>query len=309
MKQYLENVTKILIDGEKRPDRTGTGTVSLFNTTFSHEMEHGFPLMTHKRMSVKSIFAELVWFLSGDTNSHNLEELGSKVWKEFAALDGEIGPMYGASWRGNDAAGVDQIAVLLSNIKNDPYSRRHYMSAWRVESLPESGMSPSKNAEAGRMSLAPCHTNSQFYVSMTGKLSLTFTMRSSDTLLGAPYNIASYGALLSIMAFLTDLEPGTLTANFGDSHIYMDHVLEGQAHTIVNAKTYPLPIMDLSESKFLVAARDKVRKLSKESRYIGNYSEVLDVLFVDNTKEILKDLCNSIKGYTHGPVIKMNVSV
>lgn len=308
MKSYLENVRKILMEGEERPDRTGTGTVSYFGTTFEHDMKDGFPLMTHKRMGTKSIFAELVWFLSGDTNSHNLEKLGSTIWKKFAAPNGDIGPMYGAAWRGYAGHRVDQIGVLLRDIKHNPESRRLCVSAWHPEMLPDSKCTPSENAANGKMSLAPCHTNFQCYVSMVGELHLTFTMRSSDTILGAPYNIASYGALLHIMAYLTDLTPGRLIANFGDSHIYMDHIIEGHAIKVVNAKTYTLPTMDLSNSLLLNAARETMRNTTPLT-IRSHYSEILDVLFVDNREEIIEDLRSAVHGYVHGPSIKMNVSV
>lgn len=308
MKAYLDNVKKIMTNGEVRPDRTGTGTTSYFGTHFEHDMKDGFPLMTHKKMETKSIFAELVWFLAGSNDSHQLEKLGSKIWKKFAAPNGSIGPMYGSAWRGRHGHPVDQIAALLKELKFNAMSRRHYVSTWSPSMLPDPSMSPSANAEAGRMSLAPCHTSFQFYITVSGQLHLSFEMRSSDTLLGAPFNIASYGAMLNMFAYLLDLTPGRLIANFGDSHIYMDHIECGGLAEVLNRPTYELPSMDLSDIDELNYARQRIRGY-QELTPVDKYSEVLDYLFDESAVQMISGLTDSIKNYQHGDSIKMKVSV
>lgn len=179
MKAYLDIIEKIMKSGEIRPDRTGTGTKSYFGTRFEHDCRDGFPLMTHKKISTKSVFAELVWFLGGNTNSDELVKMGSTIWKEFAAPDGNIGPMYGAAWRGRMGHPVDQLADAIRLIKTEPNSRRICVNAWKPELLPDPKISPSANASNGRMSLAPCHVSYQFYVGNDNILHLSWEQRSA----------------------------------------------------------------------------------------------------------------------------------
>lgn len=308
MKQYLDLVKFVMDNGEVRPDRTGTGTKSWFGYMFEHDCRDGFPLMTHKKVGTKSVFSELVWFLAGDTNSHNLEKLGSTIWQEWANAAGDIGPMYGAAWRGRGYHEIDQLAMIIKEIKDSPMSRRLLVSAWLPELLPVSGMSPIDNVNEGNMALAPCHVQYQFYVTTNGVMHLKFDIRSNDLGLGAPFNIASYAALLYLVAYLTDYTPGRLIATIGDAHLYMDHIESGAVDKILAAKTHPLPTMDLSDIDILNVGRDRIRKFDKKTApHI--YGETLDMMFVDNAMQMVDGLRKSVKGYTHEEPIKMNVSV
>lgn len=308
MKQYIDLVKTIMEKGEIRLDRTGTGTKSYFGLTFEHDCSKTFPLVTHKQMGTKSVFAELVWFMAGDTNSHNLEKLGSTIWREWANKDGDIGPMYGAAWRGRRGHRVDQLATALRDIKFNPYSRRILVSAWLPELLPRDDRSPVENVNANRMALAPCHVQFQFYVSNNDTLNLKWDQRSSDTALGIPYNIASYAALLHIVAYLTDLKPGRLIGTFGDVHLYLDHIEEGHVSEILTRELHPLPTMDLSGIDVLDHARETIRDF-KTNAPVFAFTYVLDYLFVDNGYKMVTGLRKSIKGYKHGKPISMNVSV
>lgn len=308
MKAYLDIVKKIMDAGEYRGDRTGTGTKSYFGTHFEHDCRDGFPLVTHKKVGTKSVFAELVWFLAGNTNSHDLEKLGSSIWKEFAAPNGDIGPMYGAAWRGRQGHPVDQLADAIRLIKFDPMSRRICVNAWKPELLPDTTMSPSENAAKGRMALAPCHVSYQFFVGRDDSLHLSWEQRSADTALGIPYNIASYAGLLHLVAYLTDLTPGRLIGNFGDTHLYNDHINEGHVETMLARQTHPLPTMSLEDSDTLHDARQIVRHFDKTTP-VSMYGHLLDTLFIDNAEEMIDVLRQGIKNYTHEATIKMNVSV
>lgn len=308
MKQYIDTVKLIQEKGEVRPDRTGTGTKSYFGVHFEHDCADGFPLVTHKKMGTKSVFAELIWFLAGDTNSHNLEKLGSTIWKEWANEEGDIGPMYGAAWRGKRGHKVDQLAQVLKEIKHNPNSRRMLVSAWVPELLPDTTFSPVENVNNGLMALAPCHVQYQFYVSNGDTLNLKWDQRSVDTALGLPYNIASYAALLYMMAYLTDLKPGRLIASLGDTHLYMDHINEGHVDEILSRELHELPTMDVSGIEPLQYARQKLTGF-QPSTPLHFYSGVLDFLFIMRQKEMINGLRASISNYKHGPSIKMKVSV
>lgn len=308
MKAYIDLVNFVMENGEVRGDRTGTGTKSWFGYMIEHDCRNGFPLMTHKKMGTKSIFAELVWFLAGDTNSKNLEKLGSTIWKEWANENGDIGPMYGAAWRGRREHQIDQLALVLKEIKDAPTSRRLLVSAWLPELLPVSTMSPVENVNFGNMALAPCHVQYQVYVSQGDVLNLKFDIRSNDLGLGCPYNIASYAALLYLIAYLTDKTPGRLIATIGDAHLYLNHIESGAVDKILSAPTHPLPTMDLSEIDVLNKGRKTFRQFDKATppHY---YSRLLDRLFINHDAEMVAGLCGSIKNYVHEKPIKMDVSV
>ena len=212
MKQYLELVKHVLDNGVFKGDRTGTGTKSVFGYQMRFNMADGFPLLTTKKVHLKSIIHELLWFLQGSTNVHYLQENGVRIWNEWAADDGELGPIYGYQWRSwpdYDGGHIDQISDVVEQIKHNPDSRRLIVSAWNVAQVPQ-------------MALPPCHTLFQFYVA-DGKLSLQLYQRSGDIFLGVPFNIASYALLLLMVAQVTGLEPGEYIHTLGDAHIYTNH--------------------------------------------------------------------------------------
>ena len=228
MKQYLELLDHILTDGVAKGDRTGTGTLSTFGYQMRFNLEDGFPLLTTKKLHLKSIIYELLWFLRGDTNVAYLQEHGVKIWNEWARPDGSLGPVYGAQWRSwPDYRGgfVDQISQAQELIRRDPDSRRIVVSAWNVAQLPD-------------MALAPCHALFQFYVA-DGRLSLQLYQRSADCFLGVPFNIASYALLLHMMAQVTGLQPGEFVHTLGDAHIYHNHI--DQVRLQLTREPRPLP--------------------------------------------------------------------
>lgn len=213
MKQYLELLNRILNEGTRKSDRTGTGTLSVFGHQMRFDMAEGFPLLTTKKLHLKSIIYELLWFLRGDTNVKYLHDHGVRIWDEWADENGELGPIYGHEWRSwPDYQGgtIDQIANVVDQIRRTPDSRRMIVSAWNV-------------AEVDSMALPPCHTMFQFYVA-EGRLSLQLYQRSADTFLGVPFNIASYALLLQMMAQVTGLQPGEFIHTTGDTHLYINHL-------------------------------------------------------------------------------------
>ena len=213
MKQYLELLNRILNEGTRKSDRTGTGTLSVFCHQMRFDMAEGFPLLTTKKLHLKSIIYELLWFLRGDTNVKYLHDHGVRIWDEWADENGELGPIYGHEWRSwPDYQGgtIDQIANVVDQIRRTPNSRRMIVSAWNV-------------AEVDSMALPPCHTMFQFYVA-EGRLSLQLYQRSADTFLGVPFNIASYALLLQMMAQVTGLQPGEFIHTTGDTHLYLNHL-------------------------------------------------------------------------------------
>lgn len=213
MKQYLELLNRILKEGTRKSDRTGTGTLSVFGHQMRFDMAEGFPLLTTKKLHLKSIIYELLWFLRGDTNVKYLHDHGVRIWDEWADENGELGPIYGHEWRSwPDYQGgtIDQIANVVDQIRRTPDSRRMIVSAWNV-------------AEVDSMALPPCHTMFQFYVA-EGRLSLQLYQRSADTFLGVPFNIASYALLLQMMAQVTGLQPGEFIHTTGDTHLYLNHL-------------------------------------------------------------------------------------
>ena len=213
MKQYLDLLNKILEEGVEKKDRTGTGTISVFGNQMRFHLEDGFPLLTTKKLHLKSIIYELLWFLKGDTNSHYLQEHGVRIWNEWADEDGNLGHIYGYQWRSwPDYQGghIDQITEVINQIKNNPDSRRMIVSAWNV-------------ADLNNMNLPPCHILFQFYVA-DGKLSCQLYQRSADTFLGVPFNIASYSLLTMMVAQVCGLQPGDFVYTTGDTHIYLNHI-------------------------------------------------------------------------------------
>lgn len=228
MKNYLELLQDVLDNGVKKEDRTGTGTISVFGRQLRFNLSQGFPLVTTKRIHLKSVVHELLWFLRGETNISYLKEHGVRIWDEWADENGNLGPVYGSQWRAwetPDGRTIDQIANVVEAIKNNPDSRRHLVSAWNV-------------AEIDNMKLPPCHFVFQFYVA-NGKLSCMLTMRSVDTFLGLPFNIASYALLTHMMAQQCNLEVGDFIWSGGDVHIYSNHL--EQVHTQLQREPYPLP--------------------------------------------------------------------
>jgi thymidylate synthase len=226
MKQYLDLLQDILDNGARKGDRTGTGTLSVFGRQYRHNLSDGFPLLTTKKLHLKSIINELLWFLSGDTNIRWLKENGVSIWDEWATEEGELGPIYGAQWTAwptRDGGAINQIDYVVDCLRNNPDSRRILFHGWNVEYLPDERISPQDNVRAGRMALPPCHLLYQFYVA-GGVLSAQLLIRSSDSFLGLPYNTASLAVLTMMLAQQCDLEPGEIIICTGDSHIYSNHL-------------------------------------------------------------------------------------
>jgi thymidylate synthase len=233
MQQYLDLLQHILDNGTEKTDRTGTGTKSCFGYQMRFDLQKGFPMVTTKKLHVKSIFYELLWFLKGDTNIKYLKENGVSIWDEWANEAGELGPVYGEqwrSWKGADGVVVDQITELIKQIKTTPDSRRLIVSAWNVAELP-------------KMALMPCHTLFQFYVA-DGKLSCQLYQRSADVFLGVPFNIASYALLTMMIAQVCDLEPGDFVHSFGDVHLYNNHI--EQAKLQLSRTPFELPTLKIN---------------------------------------------------------------
>lgn len=230
MKQYLELLDHVLKHGTAKSDRTGTGTISVFGYQMRFNLEEGFPLLTTKKLHLKSIIHELLWFISGDTNIKYLTDNGVRIWNEWADDDGNLGPVYGSQWRSWPAAGgrkIDQLLNVIESIKSSPDSRRHIVNAWNV-------------GEVDRMALPPCHILFQFYVA-GGKLSCQLYQRSCDIFLGVPFNIASYSLLTMMAAQVTGLKPGEFIHTLGDAHIYLNHI--DQVKLQLTRKPYKLPKM------------------------------------------------------------------
>jgi thymidylate synthase len=233
MRQYLDLMERILDHGTKKRDRTGTGTLSVFGHQMRFDLDHGFPLVTTKKLHVKSIIYELLWFLRGDTNVKYLNEHGVSIWDEWADEAGDLGPVYGQQWRSWPAAdgeAIDQMAGVIAEIKRNPDSRRLIVSAWNP-------------AEVGKMALPPCHCLFQFYVA-DGRLSCQMYQRSADVFLGVPFNVASYALLTLMVAQVTELKPGEFVHTFGDAHLYLNHL--EQARLQLERTPRPLPTMRLN---------------------------------------------------------------
>ena len=233
MKEYLDLLRHIKENGEVKADRTGTGTVSVFGYQMRFDLSKGFPLVTTKKVHLKSIIHELLWFLAGDTNVRYLQENGVRIWNEWAGPDGDLGHIYGYQWRSwpaYDGSFIDQISEAVRTIKENPDSRRIIVSSWNV-------------ADLGNMNLPPCHTLFQFYVSK-GRLSLQLYQRSGDSFLGVPFNIASYALLTMMVAQVCGLEPGEFIHTLGDAHIYLNHL--EQVETQLARELRPLPVMKIN---------------------------------------------------------------
>ena len=246
MRNYLDLLQHILDNGTRKSDRTGTGTISLFGHQMRFDLSEGFPAVTTKKLHLKSIIHELLWFLSGDTNIKYLNDNGVTIWDEWATDEGDLGPVYGAQWRNwvtADGRHIDQVQQLLDDIRQRPDSRRHIISGWNPGVLPDETRSPKDNAAAGLQALPPCHTLFQFHVA-DGRLSCQLYQRSADVFLGVPFNIASYALLTMMVAQVCDLEPGDFVHTFGDVHIYLNHL--EQVNTQLQREPYPLPTMRIN---------------------------------------------------------------
>jgi len=252
MKQYLDLMRHVYDHGVKKTDRTGTGTKSVFGYQMRFDLAEGFPLVTTKKLHLRSIIHELLWFLSGDTNIRYLQENGVKIWDEWADENGDLGPVYGSQWRSwptADGRHIDQISQVVEQIKNTPDSRRLIVSAWNV-------------GEIDNMALPPCHAFFQFYVA-DGKLSCQLYQRSADIFLGVPFNIASYALLLMMVAQVTGLEPGEFIHTLGDAHLYSNHL--EQAREQLSRQPLPLPTMTLNP------AVDDLFKFTFDDFELSNY--------------------------------------
>lgn len=230
MKQYLDMLRYVLENGMDKMDRTGVGTRSVFGQQMRFDLSRGFPLMTTKKMHLKSIIHELLWFIKGDTNVKYLQDNGVRIWNEWADENGDLGPIYGSQWRNWNGEGIDQLAQVVDKLKNNPNDRRMIVSAWNVSKIPE-------------MHLPPCHMMFQFYVA-NGKLSCMLYQRSCDMFLGVPFNIASYALLTMMLAQVCNLEPGEFVHTLGDTHIYHNHF--EQVKEQLRREPLPLPTMRLN---------------------------------------------------------------
>ena len=243
MKQYLELVKEVLENGNQKGDRTGTGTKSIFGHQLRFDLSKGFPMITTKKLHLKSIIHELLWFINGDTNISYLNENGVKIGNEWANKDGDLGPVYGYQWRNWNGDEIDQIKELISTLKNNPNSRRMLVSAWNPSVLPDTSKSFEKNVASGKAALPPCHAFFQFYVN-NGKLSCQLYQRSADVFLGVPFNIASYALFTMMVAQVCGYQAGDFIHTFGDAHIYNNHI--DQVKLQLSRDTRPLPKMEIN---------------------------------------------------------------
>ncbi|CAM3104219.1 thymidylate synthase [Pseudomonas plecoglossicida] len=241
MKMYHDLLADVLENGVEKGDRTGTGTLSVFGRQFRHNLEDGFPLLTTKKLHFKSIINEMIWFLNGDTNTKWLKEHGVSIWDEWATEDGDLGPIYGKQWTAwptQDGKTINQIDYVVHTLKTNPNSRRILFHGWNVEYLPDESVSPQENARNGKMALPPCHLLYQFYVA-NNKLSAHLYIRSSDLLLGNPYNLAGVSFLIHMLAQQCDLGVGEVVVTMGDAHIYLNHI--EQVKLQLTREPRPLP--------------------------------------------------------------------
>ncbi|MEC7069352.1 MAG: thymidylate synthase [Bacteroidota bacterium] len=243
MEQYLNLVKYVSDYGVSKKDRTGTGTKSIFGYQMKFDLEEGFPLVTTKKIHVKSIIHELLWFLNGDTNINYLTENGVRIWNEWADEKGDLGPIYGHQWRNWNDEGIDQIKSVIETLKTNPDSRRMLISAWNPSVLPDTSITFAENVANHKAALPPCHAFFQFYVA-NGKLSCQLYQRSADLFLGVPFNIASYALLNMMVAQVCELKPGTFVHTFGDVHIYSNH--QDQLEEQLSRTPRPLPKMILN---------------------------------------------------------------
>ncbi|MBC34426.1 MAG: thymidylate synthase [Bacteroidetes bacterium] len=243
MRQYHDLLKHVLEHGVKKEDRTGTGTISVFGYQMRFDLSEGFPVLTTKKLHLKSIIHELLWFLKGETNIEYLKENKVKIWDAWANENGDLGPVYGHQWRNWNSDGIDQIKDVIEQIKTNPDSRRLIVAAWNPSVMPDTSISFEENVANGKAALPPCHAWFQFYV-LNGKLSCQLYQRSADIFLGVPFNIASYALLTLMMAQVCDLEPGDFIHTFGDAHIYTNHI--EQVELQLSRDFYPLPQMKMN---------------------------------------------------------------
>lgn len=243
MKIYQDLLRHILANGYSKDDRTGTGTTSVFGYQMRFDLNEGFPLVTTKKIHLKSVIYELLWFLKGDTNIGYLNEHGVRIWNEWADPNGDLGPVYGAQWRNWNGEAIDQLKAVVDTLKHNPESRRIIVSAWNPSVLPDTRKSFAENVANGKAALPPCHALFQFYVA-DGKLSCQLYQRSADVFLGVPFNIASYALLTMMLAQVCDLQLGDFVHTFGDVHIYNNH--REQVALQLSRTPRPLPIMHLN---------------------------------------------------------------
>ena len=243
MKQYLDLVKHVLENGNDKGDRTGTGTKSVFGYQMRFDLSEGFPMVTTKKLHLKSIIHELLWFIKGDTNIKYLQDNGVKIWNDWADENGDLGPVYGHQWRNWNSDDIDQLQEVISTIKNNPDSRRMLVAAWNPSVLPDTSVSFSENVANNKAALPPCHAFFQFYVA-DGKLSCQLYQRSADIFLGVPFNIASYALLTMMIAQVCGLKAGDFVHTFGDAHIYNNH--KEQFDLQLSRDTRELPIMKMN---------------------------------------------------------------
>lgn len=243
MQQYHDLLRHILVNGHQKEDRTGTGTTSVFGYQMRFDLSKGFPLVTTKKLHLKSIIHELLWFLKGDTNIQYLTENGVRIWNEWADENGDLGPVYGHQWRNWNSEGIDQIKEVVNTLKKNPDSRRIMVSAWNPSVLPDTSKPFAENVANNKAALPPCHALFQFYVA-DGKLSCQLYQRSADVFLGVPFNIASYALLTMMIAQVCDLEVGEFIHTFGDVHIYNNHRQQVELQLTRTPRT--LPVMKLN---------------------------------------------------------------
>ncbi|NJW53502.1 thymidylate synthase [Salinimicrobium oceani] len=243
MKQYHDLIKHVLENGNEKGDRTGTGTKSVFGYQMRFDLSKGFPMVTTKKLHLKSIIYELLWFLNGDTNIKYLQENGVRIWNEWANEHGDLGPVYGHQWRNWNSEDIDQIKEVVETLKKNPNSRRMLVTAWNPSVLPDTSKSFSENVANGKAALPPCHAFFQFYVA-DGKLSCQLYQRSADIFLGVPFNIASYALLTLMIAQVCGYEPGDFIHTFGDAHIYNNHL--EQVNLQLSRDPRELPTMKLN---------------------------------------------------------------
>ncbi len=243
MKQYLDLMQDVIDNGVDKSDRTGVGTRSVFGRQLRFDLQQGFPLLTTKKVHLRSVIYELIWFLNGSCDNNWLKERGVSIWDEWALENGDLGPIYGKQWRSwacPDGSTVDQISELIRMIKTKPDSRRLIVSGWNPADLPDETLSPQENARNGKAALPPCHTLFQFYVA-EGRLSCQLYQRSADLFLGVPFNIASYSMLAHMVAQQCDLDVGEFVHTFGDCHLYLNHLTDDIVYEQLKRKPGPLP--------------------------------------------------------------------
>ncbi|WP_108424347.1 thymidylate synthase [Flagellimonas amoyensis] len=243
MKQYHDLLKHVLEHGNQKGDRTGTGTLSVFGYQMRFDLSEGFPMVTTKKLHLKSIVHELLWFLKGDTNIQYLQENGVRIWNEWADDNGDLGPVYGHQWRNWNSEEIDQIKEVIETLKHNPNSRRMLVSAWNPSVLPDTSVSFAENVANGKAALPPCHAFFQFYVA-NGKLSCQLYQRSADIFLGVPFNIASYALFTLMMAQVCGYQPGEFIHTFGDAHIYNNHM--EQVELQLSRDPRPLPTMKIN---------------------------------------------------------------